>query len=212
MRRGCTEHRGRHPLGGGAGSDGKTGWYELIDIASTDTTYTISDLQPLTPHEIQVRGLFDADEDKGAWPDSITVSTKTSSVTGTATGGAETAAVATEILTIPDPTVWILATGTIYANELNGAVWFSLITAEALTDNFTVNVTVTESHNMLQSTSTSPVEFFAGAGNAVLSVAIDNDNDNTSETDSTVTATIMPGTGYRIVSPSSASQTVVDDD
>ena len=126
----------------------------------------------------------------------------------TATEGAETATEGAETFNIP--TVWILATGAIYANEFNEIVWFSLVTAQALTDNFTVNVTVTESHNMLQSTSTSPVEFFAGAGNAVLSVAIDNDN--TSETDSTVTATIMPGTGYRIVSPSSASQTVVDDD
>ena len=50
-----------------------TEWTEVENIQSTDGAYTISDLQPATEYEVQVRAVFETGD--GAWSESVTVTT-----------------------------------------------------------------------------------------------------------------------------------------
>ena len=74
----------------------------------------------------------------------------------------------------------------------------------------TVNVTVTESGDMIDGTAPATVMFADGADMATLSVA--TDDDGVDEMASVITAMVATGTDYTPVAPDSAMVTVTDDD
>ena len=87
---------------------------------------------------------------------------------------------------------------------------FTVTLAEAPGEPLTVAVSVTESGTALSGTPPASVAFAQGETSATLTVP--TAGDRVVEADSTVTATLAPGTGYRVGAASSAAVTVEDDD
>ena len=87
---------------------------------------------------------------------------------------------------------------------------FTVTADVAPTSNLTVNVSVTQSGDFLSGTLPTTVMIPTTTTTATLTVS--TVGDSTDELDGTVTATVTPGTGYMVGTPSSAEVAVTDDD
>jgi hypothetical protein len=92
-------------------------------------------------------------------------------------------------------------------------------TGGALTVNFTVGGTADFGASPNDYTQTGATTFTSttgsvtfGAGNSIASVTIDPEADTTAESDETVIITLAAGAGYNVVSPNSATGTILNDD
>ena len=86
---------------------------------------------------------------------------------------------------------------------------FTLERSDA-TGGLTVNVSVTETEQMIAGTAPTTVEFASGATTATLNVP--TDDDAVDEPDSVVTATVLAGSGYALGTPSLATVQITDND
>lgn len=92
-------------------------------------------------------------------------------------------------------------------------------TSGALTVNFSVGGTATFGVSPDDYTQTGATTFTTtsgsvtfGAGNSTATVTVDPETDTTAESDETVIITLTSGAGYNVVSPSSATGTILNDD
>ena len=99
-------------------------------------------------------------------------------------------------------------------SEANGPATFTLKRVGVIEDALVVNIQVTESHDMVNSSYTYPTSLTIPAGRAMEIIEVPIDDDANDEDNSTITATIRPGgpESYTLGSPSSASVIVEDDD
>ena len=168
-------------------ADGSTNWTLAGTTADgATTTFTHTGLTAGTTYHYRVRAHNGLD---GAW--SATVSTAT------------TAAVPT----LPEVTI---AAGE--AVMEGAAAVFTLTRTGATTAAFTVNVTVSETGDVVAAADegAQTVTFARNTATSTLSVATDDDTVN--EADSTVTAALGTGPDYDVGTPASASVTVSDND
>jgi hypothetical protein len=102
------------------------------------------------------------------------------------------------------------ATNLVYTFTRNG------VTSSPLTVNFSVGGTATFNTDYTQTgaaTFTPPTGTVTfGAGNSTATVTVDPTADGAAEADETVSLTLAAGTGYNVVSPSSATGTITNDD
>ncbi len=162
---------------------GSSGPFTSAAHAGTATQTTISDLDPGTSYQVQVRAKNP--EGTGGWSDSGTGSTDAPSIEVTITA----------------------STPSVGEGQL---VPFTLTADPAPTTNLTVDVSVTESGSFL--TGAIPTDVTIAAGNDTASFTLRTSDDMIAEVNGTVTVTIQSGTGYIVGSPKFANVTVRDDD
>ena len=108
-----------------------------------------------------------------------------------------------------DPPQVTISAGTTPVTEGTSAT-FTITASPAPTSALTVNVTVTQTGDVISGAPSSSVTINANNTSATLTVA--TDDDNADETNGVVTAEVETGTGYTVGSTSSASVTVEDND
>ena len=165
---------------------GSSGPFTDADHTGTATQTTISNLDPDTTYEVQVRAKNA--EGTSGWSESGTGSTDAPLVS----------------------TVTIAPLEDVDSVGEGQLVPFTLTAKPAPTTELKVKVSVTETGSFLASVIPTDVTIAPGSSTALLT--LQTTNDMIDEENGTVTATVEAGAGYTVGNPSSASVTVRDDD
>ncbi len=165
---------------------GSSGPFTSATHTGTATQTTISDLDTDSTYEVQVRARNA--EGTSAWSQSGTGSTDAP----------------------PVPTVTIAPLDDADSVGEGQLVPFTLTAKPAPTTELKVKVSVTETGSFL--TGPIPTKVTIGAGSETALLTLQTSDDAVDEENGTVTATVEPGDGYSVGSPSSANVTVLDDD
>ena len=164
---------------------GTTGSFQAGPQNVAGASATISRLQMNALYEVQVR----ATNAEGDGPYSSSGSGRTNAL----------------------PTVTIARHSSTAATVTEGQLVRFILTASiAPAAALTVNVSVTDTGSFL--TGTVPSQVTIRGRNTTAGLALRTDDDSTTEANGTTTVTVLPGTGYIVGSPSSASVTIEDDD
>ena len=164
--------------------DGSTGPFTDANYDGTDTHTTISNLTPGTAYEVQVRATNA--EGMSDWSASRTRSTDAPAV----------------------PTITIEAKEESVAE--GAQVEFTLTADPAPAAMLTVKVSVGETGLFLSGAPPSQIRIAAGSTTG--QIVLQTMDDGIDEPDGDIDATILPGTGYSVGNPSSATVTVEDND
>ena len=164
---------------------GSSGRFTSAAHTGTATQTTISDLDPDSTYEVQVRARNA--EGTSAWSQSGTGSTDA-----------------------PVPTVTIAPLEDVDSVGEGQLVPFTLTAKPAPTTELKVKVSVTETGSFL--TGPIPTKVTIGAGSETALLTLQTSDDAVDEANGTVTAIVRSGADYEVGSPSSAEVTVRDDD
>ena len=186
-------------------------------VVSVSVTETGSMLSAPRPRTVTIRAgskvgtlSVHTDNDEQDEPSSTVTATLTSG-SGYTRGAARSASVTVIDDDDPPPPAVPEVTITSGSAVTEGtAVQFTLRAQPAPAAHLVVNVTLTETGNMLSAPRPRTVTITAGTNSATLSAHTDGDQQD--EPDSRVTATLTSGTGYTLGSARTAGVTVLDDD
>ena len=179
---------------------------DVVNILSTESSHTITGLAPDTEYAVQVRAVF-ASSGEGPWSLSVTARTAADSVDPQG-----------------QPEITISNRGINEITEAANGMQFLLNASQALTADLRIIVRVTETGGprllrpgTLQIETSGSFEQFVDLGMNEIGTGfsvqiVPGDTETEVDPDSTITATVLPGTGYTVGTPSSASVTVTDND
>ena len=163
---------------------GNSGSFTSATHTGTATQTTISNLNPGTAYEVQVRA---------------------KNVEGTS-GWSESGNGSTDMEPLPTVTI-VSQSATVTEGQ---EVRFTLTASPAPAADLTVNVSVTDPGAFL--TGTVPSEKTIASGSTTVQLSLQTADDSVDEVNGVIGAAVQPGMGYSVGSPPSASVTVEDDD